>query len=917
RAARQDVVAAGFDCHLAPVSHVEVPEGVTGLVVFAESGDDLQTDGLAALGSRVAASGAAAGRGAVARRRGEETTPPVVPPVLGDALDPREAPELLAVVDLRGLLVGAEHWRAVVGEPVPWDGPARAATRVLLAAPSLACTADLVVVTDESGEVDLPVEQRRRHRPDRCAATCRGVVAAAEELPARLRAGHAAALAAGSLGPLVVDALAGRAQAIGDVAALARVLVTHLGEDAGIARLAVEDRLRTWVVGHGDLGEVRSAVAFLAEHPRGLPTAGGPDGVVRQDAGGPDGGWLDAVPTPWRALGPADRRLRVRLLEPRSQAGTWELDGNALVTSLPGGSPVVRVDGVEARVTPRADPSAEVWAARDHEDHGDCGFRAVVPVDDLPPRPDGTRQVTVSLVGLSTTQSPPSPATARVPDAGAVPEVVVTGVRLDGGLLHLEGRGPAAELRLRGPRARTDWSPAATRPDGTFDVALALRTTLFSHVVALPGDQYVLETRDRGRPTPTLTWAPEIARPETEWVGDRLSLRPRAPDRIVVGPPVRLVDDSARARRRRMNAWTPSGTAALRRTVVLESFAGRAVADNPLAVGRELARRGLDLDLAWIVDDPSVQVPDGTRAVPRRTPEMFEALADAAVYVSNASAPAWWRKRPGMVHVQTWHGIPLKRIGEDRGPGDFATWRHREVVAAQSAGWDLLVSPSPWCTPIFRSAFRFGGTLLEAGQPRNDVLLGPTRDQVAARVRAELGLGAKDHVVLYAPTWRDHAGHREAKPVHLDVPAFLGAMPGTTLLVRGHYNATRQRDLSPGGRVVDVTRYPDVADLLCAADALVTDYSSVMFDFCLTDRPIVLLVPDLATYRDVHPGTYFDLEAQAPGPVVADTASVISALQAADGYHPARAAFRTEFCPLDDGNAAARVVDHLMDLVTW
>ena len=94
-----------------------------------------------------------------------------------------------------------------------------------------------------------------------------------------------------------------------------------------------------------------------------------------------------------------------------------------------------------------------------------------------------------------------------------------------------------------------------------------------------------------------------------------------------------------------------------------------------------------------------------------------------AAYVANAGAPYWFTKKPGQVHLQTWHGTPLKRIGEDRGPGDFATWRHRRRIAAQAAGWDALVSPSRFCSPIFRSAFRFDGPMLEVGYPRNDVLV--------------------------------------------------------------------------------------------------------------------------------------------------------------------------------------------------
>jgi CDP-glycerol glycerophosphotransferase len=306
-------------------------------------------------------------------------------------------------------------------------------------------------------------------------------------------------------------------------------------------------------------------------------------------------------------------------------------------------------------------------------------------------------------------------------------------------------------------------------------------------------------------------------------------------------------------------------------------------------------------------------VPAGGRAVVRRTREWYDALACSAAYVSNAGAPYWFTKRAGQTHVQTWHGTPLKRIGDDRGPGDFQTWRHRRRIASQAAGWDTMVSQSPFCSSAYRSAFGFEGPMLEGGYPRNDVLVSPGSEALRDAVRSRLGLGPGDLVVLYAPTWREYVGTRDAKPLHLDAEMLVRAVPDAVVLVRGHYNSTGQDDVFVGHpRIHDVTRYPDVADLFLAADILVTDYSSVMFDFVLTDRPIVLLTPDLDQYRDVERGFYFDIEAKSPGPLVRTTEEVVESIVAPDVHAPARVAFRQEFCPWDDGGASRRVVDYLL-----
>ena len=352
--------------------------------------------------------------------------------------------------------------------------------------------------------------------------------------------------------------------------------------------------------------------------------------------------------------------------------------------------------------------------------------------------------------------------------------------------------------------------------------------------------------------------------------------------------------------------------------MLLETFRGRSAGDNPGAVGRALlgsARaRAAGLDVSVVVDDPSVVVPDGARAVVRRTREWYARLADAHLYVANAGAPYWFEASPGQLHVQTWHGTPLKRIGEDRGPGDFSTWRHRRRIAAQAQRWDAMLSPSRYCSDIFRSAFGFTGPVLEVGSPRNDVLLAPDAAARGADVRARLGLAATDRVVLYAPTWREYVGVRDAKPMYLDAEAVVRALPDAVVLVRGHYNSTTQDDLfTRHPRIHDVTRYPDIADLYLAADALVTDYSSVMFDFVLTDRPVVLLVPDLDRYRDVERGFYFDIETRSPGPLVTTTAEVVDVLTAPDTWGARREGFRTAFCPFEDGSASARVVEYCLD----
>lgn len=171
------------------------------------------------------------------------------------------------------------------------------------------------------------------------------------------------------------------------------------------------------------------------------------------------------------------------------------------------------------------------------------------------------------------------------------------------------------------------------------------------------------------------------------------------------------------------------------------------------------------------------------------------------------------------------------------------------------------------------------------------------------------------------PTWRENnegfsGGYKLDLRIDLD-EARRELGEDHVLLIRSHHHVTEQvRDGVRDGFVVDVSRWPDAADLLLVADVLISDYSSAMFDFAHTDRPILLFTYDLEHYRGTLRGFNFDLEEKAPGPLLADSASLIEAVRNADAvgaeYAEARAAFRAEFCDLDDGRAAERVVERML-----
>lgn len=357
------------------------------------------------------------------------------------------------------------------------------------------------------------------------------------------------------------------------------------------------------------------------------------------------------------------------------------------------------------------------------------------------------------------------------------------------------------------------------------------------------------------------------------------------------------------------------------RTVVFESGNGRQYAGSPRAIYEELARRDTGLRTVWSTTSTFRPLDNGTRKVAPRSPRFYWELGRAKFWVTDQNLGVDVRPGRRTFYLQTWHGTPLKRMQHDALTQEGRRPGYLERVTRQTGYWTALLSPSPYASECFRSAFRFTGEMLELGCPRNDVLAGPGLAERAALTRARLGLPSSARVVLFAPTFRDDArqGSRYVFDPRLDYRQVAEDLPeDMVLLVRAHHVTGGSAGVPPDlrGRVLDVTAYEDSHDLLAAADALVTDYSSVMFDYALTRRPMLFYCPDLEEYATQLRGLYLDLTEVAPGPIVRSQEELVGALRRLDEtaaeHADRRTSFVQQFAPLDDGAASARVVDVLL-----
>ena len=357
----------------------------------------------------------------------------------------------------------------------------------------------------------------------------------------------------------------------------------------------------------------------------------------------------------------------------------------------------------------------------------------------------------------------------------------------------------------------------------------------------------------------------------------------------------------------------------LRDAVLYISYNGRQFSDSPRFIHEEFVRRGVDVEHLWAVRDGQLELPPTVTAVRFGSADWWDALARCRYVVTNAHLPDAVERREGQVIVQTWHGTMLKRIGLDVEAPKFDLDYHYRL-RREAGNWSMLVSANRFSTPILQRAMGYDGPIIETGYPRNDRLYAADREARAKEVRTRLGLPDGKRVVLYAPTWRDDLQHSRGMfkfDMRLDTEdARTRLGEDHVLLVRRHSNIVDSVPGAGNGFVFDVSEYPDIVDLYLVADILVTDYSSVMFDFAHLKRPMLFFTYDLEHYRDTLRGFYFSFEQEAPGPLIHTSPELVDAIRDIDrvsGQYAERyARFQELFCDLDDGGASARVVDRIL-----
>ncbi|MFI5802677.1 CDP-glycerol glycerophosphotransferase family protein [Streptomyces sp. NPDC051561] len=353
-----------------------------------------------------------------------------------------------------------------------------------------------------------------------------------------------------------------------------------------------------------------------------------------------------------------------------------------------------------------------------------------------------------------------------------------------------------------------------------------------------------------------------------------------------------------------------------RQLAVFEAHEGRGYADNPRYIYEELRRRDLPIDVVWSHSGDTSSFPDDVTLVRRGSWAYGRALARARYWVDSHNLPYLYGKPKGTKYLQTWHGQTLKAMGFDMPSHRTAPADTQERFRAAVGRWDALVCPSAEFERTFVPAFEVRADLIHSGYPRNDALVRwdePAQQTRAQATRAALEIPDGKKVLLYAPTYRD-AARGTGRSIRVDL-AELAESVGDDWVVVVRAHPYDRFEVAPElvRFLRDGSPFADINDVMLASDAVLTDYSSLMFDYANTGRPILLYTDDYEDYRRGERRPYYDLAEIAPGPMLTTTGELAAAMADIDGVADRHAEryehFRQLFCLYETGHASKLVVD--------
>lgn len=360
--------------------------------------------------------------------------------------------------------------------------------------------------------------------------------------------------------------------------------------------------------------------------------------------------------------------------------------------------------------------------------------------------------------------------------------------------------------------------------------------------------------------------------------------------------------------------------------IFFESSVGRNYSGNPKYVYEELIDQGLDkkFKCIWSLENIDLEIPGNAKKIKRARLSYLYYLAVSKIWICDTRLPSFLIKRAETIYIQLWHGTPLKKLAMDMDilsmSEKMELSEYKRLFKENTETWDYLISQSDYTTERFKSCFDFKKEILPIGFPRNDVLFKKNDVKSIESIKNEYKVPLNKKVILYAPTWRDdefyeNGVYKFSTEIDLDL---LKKELGDThiLLVKLHYLVKDPVDWSKyEGFVYKCDHLHDIQELYLISDILITDYSSVIFDYALLKRPMIIYAYDYEKYRDDLRGFYFNIFEEFPGPVVKNNIDLIASIKDYDcrPYSKKYKGFLDKFASFDKGNASSKIVNLIME----
>ncbi|MEB6215252.1 CDP-glycerol--glycerophosphate glycerophosphotransferase [Mammaliicoccus sciuri] len=357
--------------------------------------------------------------------------------------------------------------------------------------------------------------------------------------------------------------------------------------------------------------------------------------------------------------------------------------------------------------------------------------------------------------------------------------------------------------------------------------------------------------------------------------------------------------------------------------IVIESNLGKQVTDSPKMIYDQIKALDKGYKIVWVSNKIYPFDDENVITVKRLSPSYYKYLSLAKYWINNQNFPHYIEKKKNTTYIQTWHGTPLKKMLNDVDDFKGRDEGYIDRINRSVSRWDYLVSPSPYATSCFKSAFNFKKEMLEVGYPRNDIFYENESDIEEKQhiIKRKLSIPKDKKVILYAPTFRDDevsSAKKHLINLKLDLHQMKEKLGDEyVLLLRPHIIISNNIiiDKSLEGFIYNVASYEDISDLYLISDICITDYSSVMFDYANTQKPLLFFTYDLEHYKDNLRGFYMNFEDEAPGPLLKDNESLIDAIlnieTVNESYKDKYDKFYEKFCSFEKGTAAKQIVDKL------